>query len=358
MALISKRNFKTVFDDEDLELEARSGQSFIVKNVFIYNPVTDYVTFSISKTTVGYFRVGGVLGSHLPFPLGRSEHSHDMKIAGTDWGIGDCGYMVNAGQVQDSGFGLMNAPGGSMHKRMGNLANIGHINHTTLLALLYDLVLFTGYPVASGEKFVISGANQTDCIQCVEYEIYDEADITPEMENGSKSNSYLYINYGVTAAAILNEDDTILDTANNPAEFPDFPFGNIVPAGRIIELHGILASDVKPLAATDAAYTATKFLKFMQGKVFLFDEDRQGLLYYAPLDEAPGDINIIAEGFSFGGNYSTVDLRLPFRFDPPLLFPQGQELTIAWKCEKKGAGSSISTALLEIGLILKMTPIV
>lgn len=357
MAIISKRNFKTVFGDTDLELEARTGQGLVIKNVFIYNPLTSYVTFSISKTTVAYFRVGGVLGSHLPFPLGRSEHSHDMYIAGTDWGIGDCGYLVNAGQVQDSGFGLMNAPGSSMHRRMGNLANIGHINHGTILSLLQNLDLFTGYPISSGEKFLITGAKQANAIQCVEYEIWDEADITPDMENGSKSTSYLYINYGATSAVLLNEDPVVLGVANNPAEFPDFPFGNIVPAGRNIELHGILASDVKPLAATDAAYTVSKFLQFMQGKVFLFDEDRQGLLYYAPLDESPGDVDIIAEGFSFGGNYSTIDLRNPFFFDPPIIFPQGQELTIAWKCEKKGAGSSISTALQEIGLILKMIPI-
>ncbi len=355
---LSKRNFKTVFDDKDLELEAKTGQGLIVKNIFIHYPKTDYVTISISKTTVGYFRVGGVLGSHLPFPIGRSEHSHDYFMSDNQWANQDHGaYLLNAGGVEDVDFYIACAQENEKHLRMPQLSNIGHINHTTLLELLLKQNLFTGYPVASGEKFIISGANQDDAIQMVEYEIWEEADISPEMENGSKSTTYLYTNYGRSAAAINVETDVVLNTANNPAEFPDFPFANIVPAARNIELHGILASDVKPLAATDAAYTVTKFLKFMQGKVFLFDEDKQGLLYYAPLDEAPGDMDIISEGYSVGGNYSTIDLKHPFFFDPPIIFPQGQELTISWKCTKKGVGSEISTALQEIGLILRMTPI-
>ncbi len=357
MAIISKRNFKTQLGDTDLELEAKTGQSLLIKDIKIYNPASDYITVSISKTTVGYFRVGGVLGSHLPFPIGRSEHSHDFTMSSNEWAnlVGGA-YAENAGGVEDDDFYVGNAVEDSVHSRIPNLSNIGHINHTTLLTFLFNLGLFTGYPVASGEKFVITGAKQDKAVQCVEYEIWEEPDFTPDMENGSKSNSYLYVNYGSSGAAINVETDVILTTANNPAEFPDFPFGNIVPAARIIELHGILASDVKPLASTDSLYTVTKFLKFMQGKEFLFDADRQGLLFYAPLDEAPGDIDIIAEGRSLGGNYSTVDLKHPFLFEPPLIFPQGQELTIAWQCEKKSTGAAISVALQEIGLILKMIP--
>jgi len=358
MAIISKRNFKTQLGNTDLELEAKTGQGLIIKNIMIYNPFTDYITCSISKTTVGYFRVGGVLGSHLPFPIGRTEHSHDFSIgAYYPYGISAYGSVKNAGSVTIEKFLIPEVTQNTNYPRMSQLSNIGHINHKTLLSFLLNLGLFTGYPVASGEKFVITGAKQTDAIQLVEYEIWEEADIAPEMENGSKSTSYLYVNYGTSSSVLNTEDERILGVANNPAEFPDFPFANIVPAGRNIELHGILASDVKPLASTDAAYTVTQFLKFMQGKVFLFDEDRQGLLYFAPLDESPGDMDIIAEGFSVGGNYSDVDLKNPFIFDPPLIFPQGQELTISWKCSKHGTGSDISTALQEIGLILRMTPI-
>ncbi|MBA7532915.1 hypothetical protein ES705_25145 [subsurface metagenome] len=313
MALISKRNFKTQLGNVDLELEAKTGQGLLIKNIFIYNPVTNYITVSVSKTTVGYFRVGGGLGSHLSFPIGRAWHEN-----------------------------LYTVP--------------GHVNQTTLLTLLSNLGLFTGYPVASGEKFLITGAKQDDAIQCVEYEIWEEADITPEMDNGSKSNTFQYINYGRSPDTIDVETDVLLDTTNNPREFPDFPFGKIVPAARNIELHGILASDIKMGGVGTPDTTYTHFLKFMMGKVFLFDEDRQGLLYSGCPAPAAFGVDYIAEGQSVGGNYSDVDLRLPFLFDPPIIFPQGQELTIYWKCLNTDDGFRISLELQEIGLILKMTP--
>ncbi|MBA7483573.1 hypothetical protein ES707_19088 [subsurface metagenome] len=311
--LISKRNFKTQLGNVDLELEAKTGEGLIIKNIMIFDPTLDYITVSISKTTVGYFRVGGVLGSHLFFPLGRAFPT-PFAAAG------------------------------------------GYSNQTTLLEYLYKLGLFTGYPVASGETFLITGAKKATSIQCVEYEVWEEADINSGMDNGSKSNTYLYVNYGRTPATINVTTDVILNTANNPAEFPDFPFGKIVPAGRNIELHGILASDVMPGTWNPNNRTYTQFLKFMQDKLFLFDSDRQGLLYYSTAGVPHMTLDTIGEGTSLGGNLSDIDVKNPFRFDPPIIFSQGEELTIAWKCGIVGTGTAISLALQEIGLILKMTP--
>ncbi|MBA7642677.1 hypothetical protein ES703_50381 [subsurface metagenome] len=312
--IISKRNFKTQLGNTDLELEAKTGEGLIIKNIMIFDPTLDYITVSISKTTVGYFRVGGVLGSHLFFPLGRAFPTP----------------FATAG---------------------------GYPNQTTLLDYLSKLGLFTGYPVASGETFLITGAKKTTSIQCVEYEIWEEADINSEMDNGSKSNTYLYVNYGRTPATINVTTDVILNTANNPAEFPDFPFGKIVPAGRNIELHGILASDVMPGTWNPNNRTYTQFLKFMQDKLFLFDSDRQGLLYYSTAGIPHMTLDTVGEGTSVGGNLSDIDVKDPFLFDPPLIFSQGEELTIAWKCGIIGTGTAISLALQEIGLILKMTPV-
>ncbi len=165
--LLSKRNFKTQLGNTDLELEAKTGQGLIIKNIMIHEPKTDYITVSISKTTVGYFRVGGRLGSHLSFHLGSVIEP-----------------------VWDTYF--------------------GQINQTTLLDYLFKLGLFTGYPIASGEKLLITGAKQDESVQCVEYEIWESADITPEMENGSKSTSFLYVNYGHSGDNINVETDLLL----------------------------------------------------------------------------------------------------------------------------------------------------
>ncbi|MBA7575483.1 hypothetical protein ES708_17313 [subsurface metagenome] len=310
--LISKRNFKTVLGNTDLELEAKTGQGLVIKNIMIFDPTLNYITVSISKTTVGYFRVGGGLGNHLAFHPGSYTAAFP-------------------------------------------LVHVGNVGQNTILAHLTNLGLFTGYPVASGEKFLITGAKKTTSVQCVEYEIWEEADITPEMENGSKSISYLYINYGQTGASISVATDVILNTANNPAEFPDFPYGKIVPANRNIELHGILASDVV-LPSSALNYIYSQFLKFMQGKTFLFDEDRQGLLYLAPINAGSLYSHHPALGNSVGGNYTNIDLKYPFMFDPPIIFPQGQELTVYWKFALAGTGGSITSEFQEIGLILKMVP--
>jgi len=311
--LISKRNFKTQLGNTDLELEAKTGQGLVIKNIMIFDPTLDYITVSISKTTVGYFRVGGGLGNHLAFHVGSFQAAYPLVY-------------------------------------------VGKVGQNTILAYLSDLGLFKGYPVASGETFLITGAKKTTSVQCVEYELWEEGDITPEMENGSKSTSYLYINYGQSGATISVATDVILDTSNNPAEFPDFPFGKIVPANRNIELHGILASDVH-IASSSGNYIYSQFLKFMQGKIFLFDEDRQGLLYLSPGDA--GSLGTIhpALGNCVGGNYSNIDIKYPFIFDPPIVFPQGQELSVFWKFAISGTGGSITSEFQEIGLILKMIPI-
>ncbi len=312
--LISKRNFKTVVGNTDLELEAKTGQGLVIKNIMIFDPTLNYITVSISKTTVGYFRVGGGLGSHLSFHVGSFKAAYPFVY-------------------------------------------FGHVNQKTILSFLCDLGLFTGYPVASGEIFLITGAKKDTSIQCVEYEIWEEADISPEMENGSKSTSYLYINYGHTGASVSTPSDVVLDTTSNPAEFPDFPFAKIVPANRNIELHGILASDVN-YKSSGSNYLYTQFLKFLQGKTFLFDEDKQGLLYSAPYTAGLIGAHFVALGSSVGGNYSEIDLKNPFIFNPPLVFPQGQELTISWKFKKEGTGGTITTEFQEVGLILKMIPII
>ncbi|MQY78064.1 MAG: hypothetical protein GH151_02545, partial [Bacteroidetes bacterium] len=80
--LISKRNFKTVIGNTDLELEAKTGQGLLIKNIMIFDPTLNYITVSISKTTVGYFRVGGGLGSHLSFHLGRAWHENIREVPG------------------------------------------------------------------------------------------------------------------------------------------------------------------------------------------------------------------------------------------------------------------------------------
>ncbi len=357
MALVSKRNYKTVLGNTALELEANTGESFLIKDVKIYNPATDYATFNIETNTVGYFRIGGVLGSHLPFPSGRSQHSHDMLTGSTAVAVMANGALIaDAGGTETAAPRLAETATSTTYARVLQLAKAGLIGSKTIIKLLIELGIFDGYPIAQGETFSIAGVAQADAIQMVEYEVYDPDDMAPDMPNGSKSSEKLYINYGGSGATINVTGNTVLTTPANPAEFPDFPFGKNVPGNRQIDLIGLLASDVAPSANDGTDFTYSRYLSFFHDTQFLFDEDKNGLLYYNPIETALGSMDHVGEGYSVGGNFSDIDARFPHIFEPALVFDDGEELVIQWNTVRTLAGQTISEALQEIGLILKLRP--
>ena len=356
MAIKSRRNFKTVLGAADVTLTANTGESILVTDVMIYEPTAVYANFLIQRTAVGFFRVASLLGNHLHFGAGRAAHSHDMYHGTVVGAIAGAGAVLeNAGEVDT----VMETPGAVADT---NYLRVPQMSHTpssfkdTILGYLRKRGIFKGYPVAEGETFTIQLCTGATAVKVVEYDIYDAADITPEMENGSKANSYMYINYGDTGAVLQITAETVLGETNNPTEYPDFPFGGNVPSGQKMELIGILASDIAPAANVTANATYTDYLKFMQGREILFDEDHNGLLYMARFLDPPGAVNMIAEGFSVGGNFTQCDLKQPHMFDPPVVFNEGQELSVAWHVIFTGVGSPITEELQEVGLILRISP--
>jgi len=106
-----------------------------------------------------------------------------------------------------------------------------------------------------------------------------------------------------------------------------------------------------------AAFTSTRYLKIMKGIEFLFDQERNGLPYYSDFDDSVGHENMIAEGYSVGGNYTQCDRREPLMFDPPVKFLEGEKMTVMWNTETFGAGAVISEELQEVGFILRLSPV-
>jgi len=357
MAIKSRRNFKVVLGAADLTLTANTGESILVKDVKIFEDTAVYANFLIQRTAVGFFRVASLLGNHLHFHPGRAAHSHDMYHGSVIAAIAGTGAVLeNAGEVDT----VMETPGAVVDT---NYLRVPHMSHTpssfkqTLLGYLWDKEIFKGYPVAEGETFTIELITCATAVKMVEYEIYDAGDITNEMENGSNAKTYMYINYGDTGAVLQATAETVLGESNNPTEYPDFPFGGIVPAGQKMELIGILASDVAPAANIAAVATYTDYLKFMKGREVLFDEDHNGLLYMARYLDPPGAVNMIGEGYAVGGNFTQCDLKQPHIFEPPIVFNEGEELSVSWHIVYTGAGSPITEELQEVGLILRISPV-
>lgn len=356
MALKSRRNFKVELGAADLTLTANPGESLLIKDVRIYSAAIVYANLLIGKASVGYYRVGDVLGNHLHFHGGRAAHSHDLYFGTVTAAHSGAGAVLeNAGEV-DTVLAIDAAAADTNYLRVPQMTHTPSSFKETLLAYLGKKGIFKGFPVAEGETFTIDLITGAGDVKMVEYEIYDAGDITNVMENGSKSDTYMYVNYGDTGAVLQAVAETVLGEANNPAEYPDFPFGGDVPSGHKIELLGVLASDIAPAANVAGTATYTDYLKFMRGREVLFDEDHNGLLYYAPYADPPGAVNMIAEGYAVGGNFTQCDLKQPHMFETAIVFNEGEELTVSWHVVIAGAGSPISQALQEVGLIMRISP--
>lgn len=357
MAIRSRRNFKTVLGAADLELEAKKGESFLVKNVMIYEPTAVYAHFMTEKTSVGFFRVASLLGNHLAIPHGRAYHSHDILSGPTAVAVMANGALrVDAGGTEMANSRLAETPVDTTLVRAMNIAQSASYGGKTILQYLAEKGLFTGYPVESGQTFSITLITGATAVKIVEYDIYDQDDMKAEMENGSKSDVVTYLSYGDTGADIQIQVNPVLGQSNNAQEFEDFPFGDIVPANRKIEVIGICASDVSPALNAAANCTQTEYLRLWRGSKFLLDEDHNGLLYYSPFPDSLGHEDMVAEGYSVGGNFTQCDRREPLMFDPPLIFNAGEKMSVQWHTIIVGAGAAISQELQEVTFILRISP--
>lgn len=368
MALKQALAVKTVLGDTDLELKADPGESFLIKDIRIYNPASNYATLQINKTTVGYYRVGALLGSHLPFVPGRSRpvqtaHDHVAWTVDASETAGDITAFVpilEGNGTAQAGVTVGHAGGGTdidintdeVIAAMG--ANAPMPAKKTLLGLMINWGLLTGYPVAVGETFMLTGVKQANAIQMVTYEVYDEEDMKAEDPNGSRSLEYVFVNYGNTGAAIAAPGSHVYNTTLNPGEFPDFPFGKVVSAKTEVDLIAILASDFAPSENDATDYQYTQYLKMIADRETLFDEDRNGLLLLGPSGINVGGRDRIGEGQSVIGNYSDVDFNLPFRFPLALTYLAGDDLDIYMTTAGGGAYKNINIADHEIGLILQV----
>lgn len=358
MALISKRNFKTVLGAAHLALTAKKGESLMVRNVMVYEPTAAYVTLLIEKTSVGYFRVASLLGNHLQIPTGRSLHSHNILSGPTAVAVMANGALrTDAGGFEMPNSRLPETPINTTLVRAMVDQRGSSYGAETILQYLARKGLFEGYPVESGQTFLVELATGATAVKMVEYDLYEEADMKATMPNGSKSDQNTYISYGDFGAVIQAQINPVLAQSNNPPEFPDFPFGAIVPADRKIEVLGILATEVSPAANAAANSTSTQYLRLMRGNDFLFDEDLNGLLYYSPFPDVLGHQNMVAEGYAVGGNYTQCDRRDPLMFDPALVFKSGEQMLVQWHTVITGAGVAISQELHEVAFILRMSPL-
>jgi len=299
--------------DEAVELTARSGESLLIKDVIVDGSNDEYCVLEVDKTTVGFFRIDAhPLGSHLALPRARTQGMDYLRGVKAGGSITLISYMINKGWMR-------------------------------------------GYPVAEGQTFRVkpftSGKKLNNVV--IIYEKYDAGDIKATDLNGSEAKEYIFVNYGRPSENLTASKDYAVDTCVTTEEFPDFPFSEAVPSKTTIEILAILGSEA--IKYTDSNnYVGTKFLKLFKGRTCLFDNDKQGLLFYQHNFSGIGAGTHIGRGFSLIGNYSTYDRREPFVPPSPLVFSAGAEVGVYITAYAIGS-DSLDKKYAEIGFIEKVT---
>lgn len=344
--------FKCVQGNTDLTLTAKVGESLLIKDIMIYNPVTNYVTCKVDKSTVGYFRVGGNLGNHLPLAIGSNKHSHSLVVAAADGALAQDHALSDAHGISNAHIAVFSDRAAlTTETDIVQYGTIPNVRYMSLLGYLLDKGIFKGYPVSEGETFLITGAAQAGAVQLIVYEVYDAGDIKNTDDNGSKSNKYFFINYGRVAADVVTTVSTVYNTPQSPAEFPDFPFGKTVPADYRVTLYGVLGSEVVDDRSGGDCMN-TEYLKLVRSRETLFDDDKNGILFKGLIGKTDGAAEF-SRGVSLIGNLSDLNSKPPFMFPEPIVFNAGDELNV-YISTTAGAAQNLSDLLvadLEIGLI-------
>ena len=283
MALIEPFMVKTVEPgaaDAIAEVIAETGQSIMIKKLGVLAALdSEFVEALIGRLSVGYFRIGLAADeNHLQIDSDKSpfENLHD--------------YLVTNG-------------------------------------------IFRGYPVAEGETFTLKNVTATSVFQGhVIYEIHDAGDITKDLPNGSEATEFDFIHYGTNDAGISTSTYGDIDLSLNPKEYPSFPFGVDVPAGKEIDIHGILLKNWG--GRVDDTATNMERLRLSKDRKVLFDEDRVGMF--------------IEANSSYLTYHTANGLGKFVAFPTPITFRPGEELKIEIKC---GATLAITAKDVVLGLV-------
>lgn len=278
------------------ELKAEANESFRVKAIRIDQTTTDYVTVRVNRETVAYLRVDGTQGSHTYFPTG------------------------------------------TLHK-------------PALYEKLIEEGVFDPIPVPTGYTLTITGLDSDSVVQVL-YDEYEANDVSSTERNGPDSNSYDYISYGRYSTTLAAGENKLV-TTQTTTEYPDFPFGDIVPAKSRIVCHGIAFSGIGKSTSSQANQQRTNYLKLVKEKKTLFDKDLNGLLYRGNVSTT-ADVTNVGSGEDRAGNNSSADQKDYLMFDPPRVFDSGEELEVFLDTTVVTGSANIAAADAEVAFILSL----
>lgn len=269
-------------------LEAKTGESIRVKRIEAVPSTNDsYLTVSVDRVTVAFYRIKGKAGNHL-----GTLHGAYLK-------------------------------GNIMEFLARNGVNVS-------------------IPIASGQTLNVTRYAEAGNVMLV-YDRYDEGDVKETDPNGSQAKEYTFIQYAKVGTAPTASGDAKVDTSLTPAEFPDFPCGAVVPSNHNIDLLGVIGSPFVDGAAGPVSF-ASAFLKFIKDREVLFDPDRNGIPFDGQAAAATalayaGNFSLIGPGTEVLVNTNIITPGDPLLFVPAISFVAGQELSVYLTVVKTGAAT-------------------
>lgn len=284
------------------DLQADAGESFLVRVLYCDPSSNDtYLTLRVDRKTVGVYRVGGRAGNHLSY-----------------W-------------------------------TEGNFKN-------NIMEFLARKNINVAIPVAEGQVFNASRYAETGNVIIV-YDIYDAGDMRADMPNGSAAKEYAFLQYMDGVNALTASGDVVITASLSPSEFPDFPCGKVVPARHTIEILGIAGSPVGDKTSGDN-YFLSEYLKLVKDRETLFDEDRNGIPFFAKKpdeDEVLYRTTLSLIGDCVMNSYSQSHELLadPLMFEPPLVFVSGEELIVSVGMALTGS-HTLTASIQSLAAILKV----
>ncbi len=303
--LIQANKIKRITASGGGDLSAAAGKSLLVKLIYCIASSSDtYLTLSVDRVTVGFYRVKGRAGNQISPLLDAYITPHIMEF-------------------------------------------------------LTSKNVNVSIPVGEGQTFTVSRYAETGNVIIV-YDEYDAADIQPTMPNGSDSKEYTFMQYMSSSVTPTASQLIALDTSLSPSEFPDFPCGKNVPAGHKITLLGLCGH---PFTTGDTGPNAwgTTFLKLTREREVLFDPDRNGIPFdgqdaTATADAYECNFSLIGACVDVLKDSSVKTVGFPLMFDPALVFGEGEELNIELAGVMTTAAAWEAT-MIDMAVILQVTKI-
>lgn len=204
-----------------LTLEADPGESFLVKGIRAGAMTSqDFTEILIDRMSAGYFYTGDINANHL----------EQYSLTGVPTNVYE--QLVRDGVMK-------------------------------------------GYPIAEGQKMTLQISSGASVYASLIYEKYDAGDIKNTDQNGTESKEFVFLNYGTNVSAASGTAYTKIDSSRNPGEYPAFPFGAVVPAGREIDILGFLLMSWKDWPGNSNPNFS--YLKCSHERDVLWDEDRKGM---------------------------------------------------------------------------------